>query len=127
MTIREGLDWLLDTDISELFFYLVLVCFSLYLIRALGYVLLAVAEFFSSVEENLALQQKQEESKNKEELVKKIGSKFPELSPEELAEKVEREIARKAIRSFLLFFGLCILVLIVLLSADKWVPTLLYA
>lgn len=119
MTIREGLDWLLDTDISELFFYFVLVCFCLYLVGA-------IVNFLSSVEENLAVRKRKVEWENKEKLLKSMRTKFPELSSEEITERVEREIARKADKNSLLFFGLCIFALIVLFSADKWVP-LFYA
>ena len=126
MTLREILDWLLDTDIFELFLYFLLVCFCLYLIRAVAYVLLAVAEFFSSVEENLAVRRRKAEWENKQKLLKNMGSKSPELSPEEVTARVEREIAKEAHKNALLFFGLCILALVVLLSADKWVP-LFYA
>lgn len=126
MTLREVLDWLLDTDIFELFLYFLLVCFCLYLIRAVAYVLLAVAEFFSSVEENLAVRRRKAEWENKQKLLKNMRSKSPELSPEEVTARVEREIAKEAEKNALLFFGLCILALVVLLSADKWVP-LFYA
>ena len=114
MTIREGLDWLLDTDITDLIVYVAIIFSCLYLIGM-------ILSFLSLLEEHVAVRKRKAEGENKEKLLENMRSRFPELSPEELTERVEREEAREVIRNSLLFFGLCIFVLIVLFSAGNWI------
>ena len=118
MTVREVLNKFLDTDLSDLFIYLVLAGFVCALIVVMAYFL----DFLNGWAERQKVQLLKKEAKNREKILQKMRSDFPELDSEELAKRVAQEMAREARKSTFLFIGLCILALIVILNADIWLP-----